>query len=140
MGWSLDNIAWQRFDPSRVEPATMKVMKAAALIEINGEIYATYLANVFKDDAEFCALLQDWAVDERRHGQALRRWAELADPSFDFEAVHRDYMAGSHFELETTESVFGSRSPTRPKSRCCRRSVASSRPTSCGTTSCSTNS
>jgi rubrerythrin len=109
-GWTLDSIAWQRFEPARVDPATLKVMKAAALVEINGEVYAQYLSNVFRADPEFCFLLQNWARDEFRHGQALRRWAEMADPEYDFDGVYRRFMAGSHFELDTTESVFGSRS------------------------------
>jgi len=109
-GWTLDSIAWNRFDPSRVEPATLKVMKAAALVEINGEVYAQYLSNVFGEDPEFCALLRNWARDEFRHGQALRRWAELADAKFDFDAVYQRFMAGSHFVLDSKESVFGSRS------------------------------
>src|ERR1051325_7020079 len=105
-GWTLDSIAWNRFDPSRVEPATLKVIKAAALVEINGEVYAQYLSNVFEADPEFCDLLRNWARDEFRHGQVLRRWAEMADPVFDFDDVYRRFMAGSHFELDTKESVF----------------------------------
>jgi rubrerythrin len=108
--WTLDSISWQLFDPSRVEPATLKVIKAAALVEINGEVYAQYLSNVFGQDPEFCVLLQSWARDEFRHGQALRRWAEMADEDLDFDEVYRRFMAGSHFELDTKESVFGSRS------------------------------
>jgi hypothetical protein len=108
--WTLDSIAWQHFDPAQVDPATLRVMKAAALVEINGEVYADYLTNVFCEDAEFCILLRSWARDEFRHGQALRRWAEMADAAFDFDSVYARFMAGSHFELDTKESVFGSRS------------------------------
>lgn len=108
--WTLDSISWQRFDPAQVEPATLKVIKAAALVEINGEVYAQYLSNVFSGDLEFCLLLQSWARDEFRHGQTLRRWAEMADAEFDFDSVYRRFMAGSRFELDTKESVFGSRS------------------------------
>jgi rubrerythrin len=109
-GWTLDSIAWQRFDPAQVDPATLRVMKAASLVEINGEVYAQYLTNVFGEDPEFCVLLRSWARDEARHGQALRRWAELADAAYDFDSVYTRFMAGSHFALDTKESVFGSRS------------------------------
>ena len=51
--WTLDDIAWDRFDPSRVDPILLKVAKAASLVERNARDYAAYLCSVFSDDPDF---------------------------------------------------------------------------------------
>src|SRR5690554_7185605 len=80
--WSLDDIAWDRFDRSRVDPELLKIAKAAALVEYNSSDYAAYLCNVFPDDEGFKKEAQRWAVEEIQHGEALGRWAQMADPDF----------------------------------------------------------
>ena len=109
MAWTLDDIPWDRFDPAKVDPETVKVVKAASLVEHNGEDYAVYLCNVFADDPEFQDAARLWAREEVQHGRALRRWAELADPSFDFDAAFRRFSAGFQLPLDAEESVRGSR-------------------------------
>lgn len=108
-GWSLDDIPWDRFQANLVDPETVKVVKAAALVEHNGYEYAVYLKNVFRDDPAFCAATDAWAEEEVRHGQALRRWAELADPSFDFDRAFHAFTTGYRLPLDAQESVRGSR-------------------------------
>ena len=34
--WTIDDIAWEHFDPSKVDPEILKAVKAAALVEHNG--------------------------------------------------------------------------------------------------------
>jgi rubrerythrin len=109
MPWTLDDIPWDRFDPTKVDGETVKVVKAASLVEHNGEAYATYLCNVFRDDPAFQATARVWAAEEVQHGRALRRWAELADPSFDFAASFARFTEGFRLPLESEESVRGSR-------------------------------
>jgi rubrerythrin len=109
MAWTLDDIPWERFDPQRVDPETVKVVKAASLVEHNGEDYATYLCSVFADDPGFQDAARTWAREEVQHGRALRRWAELADPSFDFEAAFKRFTDGYKLPLDAAESVRGSR-------------------------------
>ena len=109
MPWTLDDIPWDRFDPAKVDAETVKVVKAASLVEHNGEDYATYLCNVFRDDAAFQDAARHWAREEVQHGKALRRWAELADPAFDFAAAFARFTAGYRLPLEVEESVRGSR-------------------------------
>ena len=91
--WTLEQIPWTRFDPARVDPEIVKLVKAAAMVEFNGGDYATYLNRVFADDPEFQVVADHWAQEEVQHGQALARWAKLADPGFDFDvglqALHR---------------------------------------------------
>jgi rubrerythrin len=90
-GWTLETIPWGVFDPSKVDPDLLQAVKAAALVERNGLDYGRHLDSVFADDAEFRAAAAVWAVEEVRHGEALGRWAQLADPTFDFEAATRRF-------------------------------------------------
>jgi rubrerythrin len=109
VSWSLDDIPWHRFDAAKVDPEIVKLAKAAALVEFNGQYYAHYLENIFRDDPPFRAAAREWAAEEVRHGEALARWAGLADPEFAFgEAVER-FRAGYRIDLGVTKSVRGSR-------------------------------
>lgn len=108
--WTLDDIPWDRFRPDAVEPDLLAVVKAAALVERNADDYARYLGQVFHDDPAFGAAAVAWAREEAQHGEALRRWAELADPAFDFAAALARFRAGYSLPLEARASVRGSRS------------------------------
>lgn len=108
--WTLDDIPWQRFEPERVEAEILAVVKAASMVEHNGADYAVYLCRVFHDDPEFQEAARAWAAEEVQHGQALARWARLADPGFDFEAAFKRFTDGFRLPLEARESVRGSRS------------------------------
>ncbi len=108
-GWSLEDLPWNSFDPTRVDPDILRVVKAASMVESNGDDYATYLCNVFSDDAAFQAAARVWAQEEVQHGQALARWAALADPAFDYEAAFRRFKDGYSLPLDAASSVRGSR-------------------------------
>ena len=108
--WTLDDIPWAAFDPSQVDPDILKIVKAASLVEYNGGAYADYLCNIFPDDPEFRAAAEAWAREEVQHGEALARWASLADPSFDFEDCFGRFLEGYQLPLQEAErSVRGSR-------------------------------
>lgn len=107
--WSSEDIHWDRFDPSRVNPDLLKLVKAASLTEYNAAQYTQYLKNVFADDAEFAELVAEWQVEEEQHGRMLGRYAHLADPSFDFEAAFKAFKEGYTIPVDLTESVRGSR-------------------------------
>jgi len=108
--WALDDIPWDRFDSTKVDPELLKVIKAAALVEYNGGDYAAYLCNVFSNDTEFQDAANQWAREEVQHGLALGRWAEMADPGFDFLASFRRFTDGYRLPLDAEESIRGSRS------------------------------
>ncbi len=108
--WTLDQIPWDQFDPSKIDPELVKLVKAAALVEYNGGDYATYLNNVFHDDDGFRAVASAWALEEVQHGAALARWAMLADPDFDFDASFKRFTNGYRITLDVNASVRGSRS------------------------------
>ena len=107
--WTLEDIPWARFDRSKVDPELLKIVKAAGLVEYNGGDYASYLCNVFQDDPSFQEAANAWADEEVQHGRALGRWAELADPSFDFEAAFKRFTDGYKLPLDAQASVRGSR-------------------------------
>ena len=107
--WRLQDVAWDRFDPARVDPDVVPLVKAAAMVERNGTDYATYLHRVFHDDPDFSAAAANWAVEEVQHGDALGRWASLADPAWDYEAAFARYRAGYRINLDAEASIRGSR-------------------------------
>ncbi|HLB06714.1 MAG TPA: ferritin-like domain-containing protein, partial [Alphaproteobacteria bacterium] len=107
--WRLDDIPWHELDRSKLTPDLIAIVKAACMVEHHGADYGTYLGNVFHDDLEFVAAARAWAVEEVQHGQALRKYAELADPSFDFDDAFGRFVAGHRLPLDVSESVRGSR-------------------------------
>ncbi|MGO1119840.1 ferritin-like domain-containing protein [Rhodovibrionaceae bacterium A322] len=106
--WTPDDVAWDRFDPSKVTPDVMKMIKAAALVEYNGDDYAEYLTSIFADDPEFCALSQEWAKEEVQHGEVLGRWAKLADPAFDLEVAAKRFRSVYRVDTSADRSLRGS--------------------------------
>ena len=107
--WRIDDVAWDRFDPARVDPRIVPLVKAAAMVERNGVDYAIYLGRVFVDDRDFRQAIDNWAVEEVQHGDALGRWAMLADPGWDFEAAFQRYRDGYKLPLDADASIRGSR-------------------------------
>jgi hypothetical protein len=107
--WRIEDIVWSRFDPAKVDPAVVPLVKAAALVERNGTDYAIYLNRVFHDDPDFRQAADYWAGEEVQHGDALGRWAMLADPVWDYAAAFRRYKSGFSLPLDAEKSVRGSR-------------------------------
>lgn len=106
--WTLETIEWNRFDPSKVDPEILRNIKAAAMVERNGADYGIYLNKVFADDPAFVGDVDRWVVEEVQHGMALGRWAQLADPSWDFDAAFARFRQGYQVPLDAEASVRGS--------------------------------
>ena len=157
--WTLDDIPWEKFDRSKVDPEIVRIVKAASLVEQNGRDYTEYLCGVFHDDPEFQAVARRWGGEEVQHGEALGRWATLADPSFDHEAAAARFTDG--FRVNVNAHAQLARQPRRRAGvalhrrdrhqfllhRLVRggrgagaenRSATTSPPTSCAITNCST--
>src|SRR6185436_9932523 len=92
--WTLESIAWQRFDRSKVDAEILRNIKAAAMVERNGADYAIYLSRVFADDPAAVADVQ--------------RWAQMADPAWDFDAAFARFRKGYQLPLGASASVRGS--------------------------------
>jgi rubrerythrin len=106
--WTLDDIPWHRFDPSKVDARLLAVVKTASLVEANAADYVRYLHNIFPDDAAFRAAADQWGEEEAQHGAALARWAELADASFSFDQALATFRKGFSLDLDTAHSIRGS--------------------------------
>lgn len=106
--WTLDDIPWDRFDPSRVDADILRVIKAAAMVERNAADYTAYLRNVFTGDAYFHDMSTHWEDEEVQHGDALGRWAEMADPEFDYKDAFRRFRESYQIQMNATESIRGS--------------------------------
>ena len=80
---------------------------------LNAPDYVTYLKRVFKHAGpETQADIERWGDEEIQHGLALGRWAEMADPSFDFEDAFARFREGykpPHFASDDEISIRGSR-------------------------------
>ena len=107
--WTLDDIPWERFDATKVDPEMLRIVKAAAMVEHNGCAYADYLTGVFHDDIAFQKEARRWGGEEVQHGKALARWAKLADPAFDFETRFADFSSKIVLPASAEKSVRGSR-------------------------------
>lgn len=112
-GWTLGDIPWSTFDSAKVEAGLLAAVKAAALVEYNAPDYVDYLHRVFVGaPAQTLHDLTRWGAEESQHGQALARWAELADPNWSFDSAFARFQAGyqpPHFHSETKQSIRGSR-------------------------------
>jgi len=106
--WKLEDIAWADFDPAAVDPRLLEAVKTAAVVEANSADYVRYLHNIFGDDAGFKAAAERWGEEEAQHGAALGRWAEMADPGFDFAASLARFRAGYRIPVDSETSVRGS--------------------------------
>jgi hypothetical protein len=107
--WTLDDIDWQSFDRSKTDEDTIRIIKAASLVEFNANDYARYLERVFAGDAAFVEAAWTWAKEEVQHGEVLRRWAELADPDWSFDDSFKRFTEGYALPLDVESSVRGSR-------------------------------
>jgi len=107
--WRIEDIPWGRFDSAKADPAIVPLVKAAAMVERNGTDYAIYLNRVFHDDPDFRQAADYWAEEEVQHGEALGKWAMLADPGWDYGAAFARYKEGFQIPLDASQSVRGSR-------------------------------
>jgi hypothetical protein len=107
--WHIDQVSWDRFDPSKIDPGIIPLVKAAAMVEKNGVDYAKYLNGVFVDDPDFRQAADNWAVEEVQHGDALGKWAMLADPTWNFDESFERYRNGYKIDINADASIRGSR-------------------------------
>jgi hypothetical protein len=107
--WTLDDIPWHRFDPARLDPGIVAIVKAASLVEYNGRVYAHHLCRVFADDPAFQARAREWGAEEVQHGEALARWVALADLGFDFDSAFARFCDGYRIDFDRAHSRRGSR-------------------------------
>ena len=98
-----------RSDRARADPELIPLVKTAAMVERNGTDYAIYLNRVFGDDPDFRRAADYWAEEEVQHGDALGKWASLADPGWDYAAAFQRYREGYKIDTAADASIRGSR-------------------------------
>jgi hypothetical protein len=108
--WTLDEIPWDCFERSKLDPEIAQIIKAASLVEYNGGAYAHHLCRIFGDDPGFQENARRWGEEEIQHGKALARWAELADPEFNFKAAFDRFQDGYRVDFDCDTTRRGSRS------------------------------
>ena len=107
--WSLDDIPWADVEPNRVDIGLLEAVKAASLVEANSADYVRYLHNIFATDESFKLAASHWGIEERQHGDALGKWAQIVDPSFQYELCLEQFRSGYQIPLDADASVRGSR-------------------------------
>ncbi|CAI3937846.1 Rubrerythrin [Commensalibacter communis] len=106
--WDMEQIKWDRFDPSLIDPKIVPLIKAASVVERNSVDYTVYLNNVFAHDAELMQLFEQWEVEEVQHGEVLGRWAMMADPSWNYQKSFDRFKEFYKIDLDTNSSIRGS--------------------------------
>lgn len=107
--WKFEDINWSLFDPKKVNPETIRIIKAGSVVEHNGADYGQYLKGVFKGDPLFEKEINSWAADEIKHGAVLAQWVKMADPSYNFDERFKAYVEGFPINVHAQESIRGSR-------------------------------
>lgn len=107
--WKYEDIDWSLFDPKKVNPETVRIIKAGSVVEHNGSDYGLYLQNVFAGDELFLKEIKAWSKDEIKHGKVLAQWVTMADPTYDFQERFKAYVDGFPIDIHAQESIRGSR-------------------------------
>jgi rubrerythrin len=93
--WSLDDIPWHmiRQDAVAQSEAFFYLVAAASLMESATDLYTANLIDYFADDEEVTSWLKHyWLREELQHGQALRRYVEVAWPKFDWKPAREQFV------------------------------------------------
>lgn len=106
--WDIGEINWSAFRSGSVPSELMYVLKTTALVESRADMYAGYLLSVFAEKPDWHDRIRVWNLEERQHGQSLRRWCEASDLSFDFHSTYSMYIEAVQYHEENGSSVRGS--------------------------------
>jgi hypothetical protein len=118
--WSLDSIDWSALRREIVadNEALFYLIAAASFVEATTDLYTQNLIDYFAGDDVITAWLEThWLPEELQHGQALRRYVQLAWPDFDWDAVYEKFQP--EFAVQCADDGV---EPTRTRemaSRCC---------------------
>lgn len=106
--WDIEQIKWDKFDPSLVDLDIIPLIKAASVVERNSVDYTVYLKNVFSSDPKLEQLFKGWEEEEVQHGEVLGRWAMLADPKWVYKESFNRFKDFYKIDLDTSQSIRGS--------------------------------
>jgi hypothetical protein len=106
--WDIQDLNLTLFNSEQVSSELVDVIKATCLIESRADLYSSYLLSVFSSKNEWHKLIHIWNLEERQHGQALKKWSQLVDGNFDFEELYKKYTQSVQYHSETGVSIRGS--------------------------------
>jgi hypothetical protein len=93
--WTLDSINWSalRRDLVADDDALFYLIAGASFVEATTDLYTQNLIKYFAHDDEITVWLRNhWLPEELQHGQALRRYVQLAWPDFDWDGVYARFQ------------------------------------------------
>jgi rubrerythrin len=93
--WTLDDIPWEaiRHDGAALGEGFFYLVASASLMESATNLYTANLIDFFAGEEEVTAWLENyWLPEELQHGQALRRYVQVAWPEFDWEPARRLFV------------------------------------------------
>jgi hypothetical protein len=93
--WSLDDIPWHemRRDAVAKSQGFYYLVAAASLMESATDLYTENLIDYFADDEEVTSWLNKyWLPEELQHGEALRRYVQVAWPEFEWEEARERFV------------------------------------------------
>ena len=108
MGWTLDCLPWDQFNPDLVDLNMVPMIKAASLVEYHVPDYGIYLKRVFKEVPLILDQVDSWVEDEVRDGVALGLWVKKVDQSYDLDGSVERFRSLFRVPLEADESIRGS--------------------------------
>jgi len=93
--WTLGDIEWSslRRDLVADNEAMFYLVAGASFVEATTDLYTQNLIDYFSDDDEITSWLKaHWLPEELQHGEALRRYVQLAWPDFDWDTVYARFL------------------------------------------------
>ena len=93
--WSLDSIDWRAInrDTGDAQDSLFYPVAAASFMESTTDRYTANLIDLFAGDDEITGWLeQHWLPEELQHGQALRRYVQIAWPEFQWDRVYQSFL------------------------------------------------
>ena len=93
--WTLDDIPWQRIrhDVVAQTEGYFYLVASASLMESATDLYTANLIEYFVGDEEVTSWLEKyWLAEELQHGEALRRYVQVAWPEFDWEPARQRFV------------------------------------------------
>jgi hypothetical protein len=93
--WSLDDIPWHEIcrDAAAQTKGLFYLVASASLMESATDLYTENLIEYFADDREVTSWLENyWLPEELQHGEALRRYVEVAWPNFNWEPARERFV------------------------------------------------
>lgn len=106
--WDIQDINWSCYSPHQISANLVHIITTTCLVESRADLYSSYLLSVFHSQIEWHQKIRIWHQEESQHGQVLRKWAELANPNFNFENSYREYIRDVPYHSLDMHSVRGS--------------------------------